>query len=98
MAGTYSIEKIELKRMLSNLKVSDKNAESIISSLDKMHKHVNILVLIGMLQKFGLGQPDLVNMLRRIGIDDITISNLFDSLDEQSVRNTFGKLIELSVD
>ena len=37
-------------------------------------------------------------MLRRAGIDDVTISNIFDVLEEEKIKNTFGKLIELRVE
>ena len=98
MAGTFAIDKTELKRILSNFKVSDANAESIVAQLDRMHRHVNVLVFAEMLQKIGLRQANVVNVLRRAGIDDVTISNIFDSIEEQRIKNTFGKLIEITIE
>ena len=98
MGGSFSMNKIELKRILSSFKISDKNIEGIIAQLDRMHKHVNVLTFTEMLQGAGLKRDDVINVLRRAGIDDITISNVFDVLEEERIRNTFGKLIELSVD
>ena len=63
-----------------------------------MHKHVNVIMFTGMLQNVGLKRNDIVNMLRRAGIDDVTISNIFDVLEEEKIKNTFGKLMELRVE
>ncbi len=98
MAETFAINKIEFKRILSSFKVSDKNIDSILAQLDRMHKHVNVIMFTGMLQNAGLSHNDIINVLRRAGIDDVTISNIFDVLEEERVRNTFGRMIELSVD
>ena len=98
MAETFSIEKMELRRLLANLKVSDKNIEFMLTQLDKMHRHINVLALVEMLERIGLKQPEIINTLRRVGIDDITLSNIFDSLDESRIKNAFGRLVELSVD
>ena len=98
MAGTFAINKIELERILSSFKVSEKNTESILAQLDRMHKHVNVIMFTDMLQNVGLKRNDIVNLLRRAGIDDVTISNIFDVLEEEKIKNTFGKLIELKIE
>jgi hypothetical protein len=98
LSGTFAINKIELERILTSFKVSDKNIESILAQLDRMHKHVNVIMFTGMLQNVGLKHNDIINMLRRAGIDDVTISNIFDVLEEEKIKNTFGKLIELKIE
>jgi len=98
LSGTFAINKIELEKILSSFKVSEKNIESILVQLDRMHRHVNVIMFTGMLQNVGLKHNDIINMLRRAGIDDVTISNIFDVLEEEKIKNTFGKLIELRVE
>ena len=98
MSGTFTISKIELKRILSSFKVSDKNTDSILAQLDRMHRHVNVIMFTGMLQNAGLKHNDVINLFRRAGIDDVTISNIFDVLEEEKIKNTFGKLVELKVE
>lgn len=98
MGATYTISKIELKRLLATFKVSEKNTEEVLAQIDKSYKHINAVSLAEQLQKFGLRQNDVANILRRIGIDDITISSLFDVIEEQKIKSTFGRLIELSVE
>ncbi|MDE1860423.1 MAG: hypothetical protein KGH72_01770 [Candidatus Micrarchaeota archaeon] len=98
MAGTFIISKVELKRMLGSFGISDKNVEAILTNMDKTHKHVNAVAFAGMLQGYGLREKEITNVLRRIGIDDISITNIFDSLDQEKIRNAFGKAVELVID
>ena len=97
MAGTYIINRIELKKMLTNLGCSDKNIEDMLANLNKMHRHVNAVAFVGMLQKLGLKSQDITNILRRMGIDDVTITNVLNMLDEEKIKSTFGKVVELSI-
>ncbi len=98
MGATFTITKIEFKRLLSGFKVSDKNIDEVLAQIDKSYKHINALFLAEQLQKFGLKQNDITNIFRRVGIDDITISNIFDIIEEQKIKSTFGRLIELYVE
>jgi hypothetical protein len=98
LAGTFPVSKIEFKRMLSSFKVSDKNVDLILAQIDKSYRHINVVTLASELQKFGLKQSDIANIFRRIGIDDITISNIFDIIEEDKIKSTFGRLIELSIE
>ncbi len=95
MGVTYIVNRIELKRMLTNLGVSDASIEGLLINLDKMHRHVNAVAFAGMLQKMGLKQSDITNVLRRIGVDDVTITDVFNMLDEEKITSTFGKVSEL---
>ncbi|MGO8791531.1 MAG: hypothetical protein ACLQVL_29650 [Terriglobia bacterium] len=85
-------------RLLSSFRVSDKNIDELVIQIDKSYKHINVLSLAEQLQKLGVKQNDITNIFRRIGIDDITISNIFDVIEEQKIKSTFGRLIELSVE
>jgi hypothetical protein len=87
-----------MKRMLTSMGVSDKSVESLLSSLNKMHRHVNAVAFVGMLQKIGLKQREISNMLRRIGIDDVSITEVFNTLDEERIKSAFGRIVELKVE
>ena len=84
--------------MLSPLGVSPGSIESILNILDKSHKHVNAIAFVGMLQKIGLSSENIENILRRIGIDDTRIIEIFNSLDEEKIEATYGKVAELKVE
>ena len=98
MQNTFVVSKIDLKKMLSPLGVSPGSIESILNILDKSHKHVNAIAFVGMLQKIGLSSENIENILRRIGIDDLAISDIFDRIDEDKIHQSFGRVVELSVD
>lgn len=98
MGASYTVNKIEFKRMLTTFKVSNINIDMLLVQIDKSYKHINAVALAEQLQKFGLKQTDIANIFRRIGVDDITISNIFDIVEAEKIKSTFGRLIELSVD
>ncbi len=97
MGATFTVSKIEFKRMLSAFRVNDKNVDLLLNQIDKSYRHINAVALAEQLQKFGLKPNDIANIFRRVGIDDITISNIFDIVEQEKIKSTFGRLIELSV-
>jgi hypothetical protein len=98
LPGSFSVNRIELKKMLTSLGVSDAAVEGVITTLNKMHRHVNVVFFVDMLEKIGLKQYDINNILRRIGIDDASIAEIFNVLDEERIQSTFGKIVKLEVE
>ncbi len=98
MPGSFSVNRIDLKKMLTSLGVSDAASEGVVTTLNKMHRHVNVVFFVDMLEKIGLRQYDITNILRRIGIDDASIAEIFNVLDEERIQSTFGKVVKLEVD
>lgn len=95
MGLSYTVNRIELKRTLTILGVSEKNIDDLLAELNKMHRHVNAVSFAGMLQKIGLKNEDIGDVLRRIGIDDITITSIFNVLDEEKIKSTYGRVVEI---
>lgn len=98
MQGTYVINKLTLKKTLTSLGVSDNTANGFLAALNKMNRHVNAVTFVGLLEKLGLKQQDISNILRRVGVDDVTITEIFSAFDEQKIQNMLGKVVELKVD
>lgn len=92
------MNKVELKRLLSSFKVSDRNADELLAKINKTYRHINAVAFAESLQRLGLKQEDITNILRRAGIDDVTISGIFDMIETERIRSTFGRLVDLSVD
>ena len=97
MPGTYVINKIELKRILTSFRVNTRSIEAMLGSLDKMHKNVNAIEFAKMLYGIGLKQIQVETILRRIGVDDLAISDIFDRIDEDKIHQSFGRVVELSI-
>lgn len=98
MAGTFTVNRIELKRMLTMLGVSERSIDDLVADMNKMHRHVNAIAFAGMLQKIGVKGVDVANVLRRIGLDDVTITSIFNMLEEQRIKNAYGKAVDLSIE
>ena len=95
MGATFTVSRIELKRMLTSMGVSEKSIDELVANLNKMHRHANAVTFAGMLQKYALKSDDISNVLRRIGVDDITISNVLNTLDEERIKSTYGRIVDI---
>ena len=95
MGISLTVNRIELKRMLTVLGVSEKNIDELLAELNRMHRHVNAVAFASMLQRLSLKNDDVANVLRRIGMDDITISSVFNVLDEEKIKSTYGRVVEI---
>lgn len=84
--------------MLTFLGVGEKHIDELVANLNKSRRHVNAITFAGMLEKLGLSQENVTNILRRIGIDDIAIESIFSTLDEERIKSSYGRLVEVTVD
>ncbi len=98
MANTFVINRIKLEKILSAFSVSTKNIDEMLNQINKTHKHINALAFVSMLHRYGVTPTDTENILRRLGFDDVTITDLFNMLDEQRINEAYGKVVELNVD
>ncbi len=97
MQNTFVVSKIELKKMITSLGVSDGSVEVFLGKLDKMHMHVDAVSFVGMLGKLGIRNKDISNILRRIGVGDTSISEVFNTLDEEKIEETYGKVARINL-
>ena len=95
---TYIISRQELRRILIAFGMGDKSIESLLGTLEKAHRHANVVAFSSMLEKAGLPRDKIVNVLRRLGIDDITIQDVLDTADGQRILAESGRLFDVSVD
>ncbi len=97
-SNTFIITRNELRRVLVAFGVSDKNAQSVFATIDKSHRHINIITLASLLEKMGMSRGMLSNVLRRIGMDDITINSVFNMVDEQKISAETGRLYNAEIE
>jgi hypothetical protein len=98
LGTTFTVNRIALKRMLTVLQLSEKSIDELLANLNKQHRHVNAVAFAGMLQRLGLKSESIANVLRRVGIDDITISSIFNMLDEERIKSAYGRIVEIYVE
>ena len=97
MQNSFVVSKVDLKKMVTSLGVSEGGAEALLAKLDKTHRHVDAVVFAGMLEKLGVRSKDVANILRRIGISDTSITRVFNTLDVEKIEETYGKASRLKL-
>lgn len=96
-SNTFAISRTELRRILLALKVSEKGIEGLISSMEKSHRHINVVTFVSLLEKSGLERDDITNVLRRLGMDDVMISGVMGMVDEKRITSEIGRVYEADV-
>jgi len=95
---TFAIGRNELRKVLVGVGMDEKNILGLFSVLNKAHKHINAIVLVTTLERMGLDRDKSTRVLRRIGMDDVSISNVFRMVDESKIEAEIGKLYNATVD
>ncbi len=97
-AKTYTISRQELRHVLVAFGLDEKELASLFSSMEKAHRHVNMISFISMLEKTGLDRDRIANVLRRLGLDDLTISDAMSGVDEQRIIARIGRVYDATID
>ena len=95
---TLTISRNELRKVLVSMGMSDKNVISLFGVLDKAHKHANAISFVTMLERMGMDRVKSTRILRRIGLEDITIENVMNMVDESKINAEIGRTYEATVD
>ncbi len=95
---TFVISRQELRRILTAFGVNEKKIEMLFSGLERAHRHVNVIAFSGLLEKAGLDRESISNVLRRLGIDDLTIRSILTTVDEQKIMAETGRLFNAIID
>ncbi len=94
---TFVVSKTELRQILIALGISEKSISTMITALEKTHRHSNIIVFANLLEKMGIERDKMGNIFRRMGMDDVTISNIFRMIDESKISAETGRLYEADI-
>ena len=94
---TFTISRQELRRILTIYKVDESSMVKLFSDMEKAHRHINAIAFAGMLEKINLKRDAIVNVLRRLGMDDVTINSTIDSMDEQKLLAESGRIFEATI-
>ncbi len=95
---TFVISRKDLRQVLISMGASEKDIGAMLSSLDRAHKHTNVVVFTNMLEKMGIDRDRMVNLFRRLGMDEVTISNAFRMADEGKIKAETGRIFEATLD
>lgn len=94
---TFIVTKTELRQMLIAMGVPEKSISNLISTLEKTHRHTNIIVFANLLEKLGIDRTKMANIFRRVGMEDVTINNAFRMIDESKISAETGRLYQADI-
>ena len=95
---TFTIARRELKRILTAFGVGERDIGNIFQSMEKAHRHINVVTFTALLEKAGLDKEKQANVFRRLGMDDLTIQSVINIADEQKIIAETGRLFDVSIE
>lgn len=95
---SFEISRSELRKVLVGSGMADRNIMALFGMLDKAHKHVNAIAFVTILQRMGVNYDKVIIVLRRMGLDDVTISNVMEMVDESKIDSEIGRVYDATID
>ena len=96
--STLTISRIELKKILATYGVTERSIDEMFSSMERLHRHVNVIQFIGLLEKIGLARNHIVNVFRRMNMNDVLIGEVLNMADESKINAETGRLYKATVE
>ncbi len=96
--STFTITRMELRKILATYGVPESKIDSIFSSMEKSHRHVSIVQFIGLLERAGLSRDRVMNVFRRMNMNDILIEEVLNMADQSRINAETGRLYSASVE
>lgn len=84
--------------MLVSFGIDERNIERMFAEMESTHMHMNVLSFSGMLQRFDVGHNKMMQILRRLGLDDLAISRVMDMIDEERLMAESGRIYKAILD
>jgi hypothetical protein len=97
-SDTFTIGRNELRKALVSLGMEEKSILMLFNILNKAHRHINAIGLVTALERMGLSREKATRVLRRIGMDDVVIANVFRMVDESKIDAEIGKVYNATID
>ncbi|MBS3067678.1 hypothetical protein J4450_03180 [Candidatus Micrarchaeota archaeon] len=73
--------KEELRRKMRQYGLSEEKIEDVSRTFEKNNHHIDTISFVILLERFGLDRRSITEFLKDVGIDDITIINIFGKVD-----------------
>ncbi len=95
---SFDISRSELRKVLVSAGMADRNIMALFGMLDKAHKHINAVSFVTILARMGLDYDKAIIVLRRMGLDDVTINNVMEMVDESKIDSEIGRVYDATID
>ena len=81
MGKSAILLKEEFRRKLRNYGLQEEKIEEVCRTFERFNRHIDVISLVIMLERFGLERRTITEFLKDVDIDDITIINIFGKVD-----------------
>ena len=95
---SFTISRTDLRKALVSMGMEEKSILLLFNLLNKAHRHINAIGFVTTLERMGMNREKSVRVLRRMGMDDVIIANVFRMVDESKIDAEIGKIYNASVD
>jgi hypothetical protein len=100
MANTdsFTISRNDLRKALVGMGMEEKSILALFNILNKAHRHINVIGFVTTLERIGMGREKSARVLRRMGMNDVVIANVFRMVDESKIDAEIGKVYNATID
>ncbi len=81
MANSVTFLKEEFRKKIRRLGMAEERIEEMCRTFEKYNKHIDVISFVILLERFGIDRRNITDFLKDVGIDDITIINIFGKVD-----------------
>ncbi len=85
--------KEEYRRRMRQYGMTEEKIEETSRIFERNNKHIDVITFVIMLERSGLERRAITEFLKDVGIDDITIINIFGKVDLKKTELTGSKEI-----
>jgi intein/homing endonuclease len=95
MPKSFPKEKVEFKKRLREMGLTDEKIEEIAKIIEKKARHIDAVDLVVELERRGVDRAAITSFYRELGIDDPTIVNIFAAADK---RRAGGEVTHVTIE
>lgn len=96
--NTYVVSRLELRRIFAAYGLDEKRIDAVLSVMEKEHKHVDAVQFTNLLEKEGMSRDKIKNVLRRLNMNDILMSEVLNMSDESKISAETGRLYSATIE
>jgi hypothetical protein len=94
----FTISRNDLRKALVSIGMEDKTVLSLFNILNRAHRHINAIAFVTTLERMGFSRERSARVLRRVGMDDVVIANVFRMVDESKIDAEIGRVYDATID
>ncbi len=98
VARSVPFHKDDLKRRMLEFGLSEDRIEEVVRLFEQHNRHLDVVSFIIMLERFGIARPNITTFLKELGIEDMTIINIFTKADKRKAGVSDAEITQVSLE